>query len=783
VTRQRAGHLVPLGISGWELWRDVIVRSAGFPARQVLELSDPALASAADNMLSGSASHTHYDAAFDAAVERLTAATRGIASDPRFREAVTWQNRAAVRNCLDKVAAGEPRNVGGRKHEQVIARYLQRYTVKNDTIGFFGPVGWGAWTEDAKTVSLNVDDARRLSRRTVYFESWAIDTVARMLATDPAVVPWLSPHAVPENLLVERTLHRPKTDPAQLRDAEALLLSRCDGSRTVRELAAEMAQTDQPKLRTEEDVAACLQRWRREGLVTLGFEGPVEAWPEKTLRMKLSRIGDKTVRDRVMEVLDRLVAAREMVTDAAGDDRRLAHALDRLTEVFEEATGEAAARRHGQMYAGRTLVYEDTVLDGKVGLGRSLRDELASPLGLVLDSARWLVARIADEYRDLFIGMHRRWSARHGGPAMPLSTLLGMATPHLFYSAHNLAGPVRVAVNEFQERWVKVLDGVPDAHRSIFTSDQLTERIRQEFPATWLPWATAVHHAPDLMIAAPSAEAVCQGDYLAVLGELHMAFNPFEARLFVEQHEDPEGLLTADVADHGDGRIYLLPPKDWSTVTSRLTPPSALLSPRYKYWSIRSESAIAPGPRVALADLSVYEETGQLLVHSRNSGFQANLLEFLGELLSGAAVNAFKPMAPAPHRPRITIDKMVLARESWTFPATELSWASIRSEKERFLAVRRWRTEHGIPERAFYRSPVEVKPVFVEFSSITLVNMLAKVIRNTTAIPDGVVSLTEMLPDIEDTWFQDRRGVASTAELRIVAVDPLHQTTESHHVH
>jgi hypothetical protein len=33
-----------------------------------------------------------------------------------------------------------------RRREEVIASYWQRYCSKNDTIGFFGPLGWGGFS-------------------------------------------------------------------------------------------------------------------------------------------------------------------------------------------------------------------------------------------------------------------------------------------------------------------------------------------------------------------------------------------------------------------------------------------------------------------------------------------------------------------------------------------------------------------------------------------------------------------------------------------------------------
>ena len=51
---------------------------------------------------------------------------------------------------------------------------------------------------------------------------------------------------------------------------------------------------------------------------------------------------------------------------------------------------------------GRTLVYLDAVRDVRVELGQAVTQALAPPLGLVLDSASWLVNDITDRYRMLF---------------------------------------------------------------------------------------------------------------------------------------------------------------------------------------------------------------------------------------------------------------------------------------------------------------------------------------------------------------------------------------------
>ncbi|HJQ02752.1 MAG TPA: lantibiotic dehydratase [Jatrophihabitans sp.] len=763
-------HLVKLTDTGWASWREVVLRSTGFSAESVLALTDPELAAAADAAAADPSRLPAYRAEYQAAGDRLSAAVQKIAGSPRFREAVAWQNPKLLKLCLDKLAAGEPRNVRGRNHELTVASYLQRYSLKNDTIGFTGPVGWARWNSDGAPLTMAVDE-QFLTRRTVYFETWAIDSLARALSADPALRPWVVPRLFAAHRLDGATLHVPGRAPVPLTPRETELLALVDGVRTVRDLASEMTWSEFPELGNRTALLAALDSMVERGLLRLDFVGTIEAFPERTLQARLERIGDPAVREYALGILGRLMAARDQVSAAAGDDVALEAALAELGEVFQSLTGQDGERRGGQTYAGRTLVYEDTVRGVRIGLGPKLREQLAGPLSLLLESARWLVAEIGEQYDQLFLEIYQRRVAQSGSTAVPLAGILSLATPQLFYNMRSLAQPVRRAVAEFQRRWAEILQIPDDAAEVQLRGEDIAHRIAELFPPRPVPWATAIHHSPDFMLAAADADAVERDEHLFVLGELHLSFNTMESRLFVQQHDDPAWMLAAARADLGDRRIYSIPSREVPGVSSRVSPPSALMSPDYTYWTIHLEAAAPPGPIIPAADLTVYLEDGRLIVRSGSGSLEAPLLKVFGELLSAATVNAFKPIGHGTRSPRITLDRLVLARESWSFPAAEVEWAALKSEDERFLAARRWRRENGLPERAFYKVPVEDKPTFVDFRSLVYVNILAKSIRRSAEERDGTVSLTEMLPDQNELWLQDAAGARYTSELRFLAVD------------
>ena len=147
ITAERIDHHVAL-TDDWSLWRDFAIRSSGFPV-EGLEAFGP-----------------DEDA-------RLAA----VARDPAFREAVAWQSRESLARAVDKLAAGAP---GGpsrtRRRQDVVASYWQRYCSKNDTIGFFGPLAWGSFSEQGEAIAVRSGALER--ERVVHLETWAVEAVA-----------------------------------------------------------------------------------------------------------------------------------------------------------------------------------------------------------------------------------------------------------------------------------------------------------------------------------------------------------------------------------------------------------------------------------------------------------------------------------------------------------------------------------------------------------------------------------------------------------------------------
>jgi hypothetical protein len=750
------------------MWCDACLRSAGFPAERVLEICDDGLAAAADDLADGEpATRDHYAKVFAEAVDRLTVVIQRTAGERAFREAVAWQNPGLVRDCLDKAAAGERRNAKGRYHELTIANYLQRYCLKNDTVGFFGPVGWVLIGTEDIGVSM-VPGPELLARRTTYFEGWAIDAIADVIGNRPDVWPWLRPRVVPSAMLTGRVLRLPFERPTTLAAAEIRVLAQCNGRRTVRDIAG---------VPLDPEIVATLLRLREHGAVRIDLAGPLVTWPERALAERIDALADPVVRARARAPLDELVSARDAVAAAAGDPDRLVRASDALAGTFERITGSASTRRSGATYAARTLVYEDTVRGADVKLGRQMTDRLAGPLGLVLDSAMWLANTVADRFEVLAGEMLDRELAGTGSHAMPLLPLLTALMPALTNTPEGrpASSIVDEVVAEFRQRWRRVVDLPLDAFdrtsRHHVSTEVVAGRVAQEFGTDPPRWSGARWYSPDLMMAAADATALARGDLSFVLGELHCACNTLESQMFVAQHDDQDRLRAAMAASHPGGRrVFTIPRSDSPLTTSRMARATELMLPSYTYMCIGAESkSPPPGATVVSAlEMTVQRRGGELVVCHLTGDVECSLLDAAADPLSLLVCDAFQPFDGAHHRPRITIGCLVVAREAWTFQATELAWAFVEAEQQRFAQARRWRARHALPERIFLRVPVERKPMAVDFRSLPLVNLLAKSIRRTAEAGPGEVAVTEMLPDLDALWARDAAGGRYTAELRLV---------------
>jgi hypothetical protein len=298
--------------------------------------------------------------------------------------------------------------------------------------------------------------------------------------------------------------------------------------------------------------------------------------------------------------------------------------------------------------------------------------------------------------------------------------------------------------------------------------------VDEVFSAPAAGWPQARHQAPDVMIAASDVEALGRGDYFFVLGEIHPAACTIDSAFWMAQHPNPDELARANQVDVPEARVHSVLSKAWPRATVRTN--GVFIGERDHFLESGVDAAPAAPDRVLrVADLSVVERDGQLVVQTADGRLAWEIVAFLGDSLSGMAhTGGFRFLPPGlAHTPRVTVDRLVICRESWAFSAPELPFGSETSEAELFLAIRRWARRAGLPRFVFVRSPLEVKPFFVDFESPVLTSTLARSVRRAKDHEGGAVTLhvEEMVPGVEETWLPDAAGERYTSEVRLVAVD------------
>jgi Lantibiotic dehydratase, N terminus len=460
---------------------------------------------------------------------------------------------------------------------------------------------------------------------------------------------------------------------------------------------------------------------------------------EDELRAALERHRDGAVRTRGRDALAALEAARDGVAEASPESLEVA--LARLDAVFVDLTGRDPTRNPGMAYGARTLCYLDCLRDLDVTIGPPLVEGLAPTLQVLFEAGRWYSGRVCA------IGRQVIEAALPGDGPAPFAPVLRQVVRTLFETPPQL------------------YDVVAELHR------RLSRLLADPDPATVGPravaafadhqraWPPGVFSSVDLQIAAPDEAAVNRGEYLAVVGDIHLGGNPLVQGVFAHRHPNRPAFLNDFVASVGSGLPVLLPP--WAPtmgVESRGLPAT---TDDMVHIAVLPDTRAPYGRRTWLAE--------ELLVNGmdvvdRNGELRAPLIDvfWLPIFVSGVRVLTLLP--DDEHVPRTTIGRTVLRREGWRIAPADIP--------DRAEDVARFAYERGMPRRVFTKSPLERKPMYLDVESSVLCRILCRQARHAAAQPAGEpLTFTEMLPQPEDCWLADADGGRYVAELRIVAED------------
>ena len=726
---------------------------------------------------------------FDATLQHCTAAVSEIASQERFREAVVWQNRHVYKTAIKPLLEREPaptRSSKQRQREELIANYWQRYCVKNDTIGFFGPVGWARIVPNGPVITVR-PGSDLLATRNVRFESWCMEAMVQSLMGDISFEQWLAPRRLPLIDIDNTRLYLPLQPPINVSVEQAALLHACDGSRTARQIARDLLQMPKLGFKTEAEVYRKLRELRNRRLISWEWHIPIphQMDSETILGKMFGSIEEERVRQTSLSKLRELDESRMSLALAAGDAEKLAQALEDLETTFTRLTGASPTRSHGRMYAARTLVYEDCRRDVEVEVSKELIQSLGAPLTLLLEGARWFSFELAGRVKKIIEKIYEDLARKTGSSVIEGAAFYERVRPLIFTPDSLIYDSV---LKVFHKRWAEILNLDLQVHSVQCTSEELKPHVLAAFAAPRAGWPNARFHSPDVMIAASGQDAIRRGDYQFVLGELHPGEITISNCIFVGQHPSPEELFQALEIDLPEARVLPIASRHQPGANARTS--LVLHTSRDFFLDYSLDSAhSAPTRTLSLGNI-VFEKSGaRLIARTRDSRFVFDAIEFMGSALTSIGGADLKVVPPARHTPRITIDRFVVAREAWRFSPSEITFANEQDEAYRFINARRWARQHGLPRLVFVKTPAEVKPFFVDFDSPVLINIFAKMVHRTiagnnpdpllTLPPNPKITVAEMLPTPDKCWLPDADGQRYTSELRMVVVDLIDRLSRS----
>ncbi len=401
-------------------------------------------------------------------------------------------------------------------------------------------------------------------------------------------------------------------------------------------------------------------------------------------------------------------------------------------------------------------------------IGPAMLETLGSPLSLLLISVRWRTYQLAVKYNQIFKDIFSQIAGKSGAKTLPFLSFWYLACPLFWHDQTDFSSAIEA---EFQKKWQAIFQIAENSNRVEYSSEQLQSAVAETFRVPNSGWPSIRYTSPDIMIAASGPEAIARGDYQFVLGKMHVGVNTLNTQLFVLQHPLPEDLYRAAAFDQG-ARIVPIIPKNFRGNTSRASP--MLFSPADYHLELAPEPVNnSRSPMLAIGSLLIENDGGSLIVRTRDGKLRFGVEEILCDAAAQKIVNSFKILGPSTHNPRITIDKLVVFRESWSFNAKDLDFTQEKIDSARFLSVRRWARKKGLPRFVFVKAPSEVKPFFLDFDSPHCVNIFTKAVRQSAMAdtPDRPITLSEMVPSLEEIWLPDAKGQRYTSELRFVTLD------------
>lgn len=771
--------LDPSGATRWRIAPRFTVRMTGFPIEflaavrfeesraAILDLRNAPTPEAHDRL------EIRAQEVFEAELVRNTAALRGLGQTEAFREAVFLSNSASfpqIEKWIDGRVAS-PSKV--RSGVLTSSLYLQRFCAKNDTASFFGPTFWGRIGEENGPCIRVESWSGPKFRRATFFAHWAVNALAQWATRFPEAERAIQPRRVPSVALVGNRIIgvRPAIDRWQVVDEPLAvppeapaLYALVDGERTVDRLLIEA----QIRLGLDAETArVALAALVNAGLVTAHIEIPPGLFEPMEYLVNLLEHCGKDVAVHVMREM--LELKRRFEVAPLTKRRELLAAMEHL---FVSTTGISPHRGAGQMYADRSIVYEEAERNfAAFEVGGQLLSDF-NDLCTILDLLWTVTERDQELTQELITDwFSAQFPSEQRVPFLTYARAFVKDIEHIRQLMDHAAG-------ELQRITKQVYESLVPADKADSQVVRLTmDEIREVLARLGVVAAQGAVVNPDLTIAATSLEGLNNGDYRLVVGELHAHHDllTHSSWSFFLSQEDQRRL----------GRFVS------ERYAEAATPDEVVVNVVREHVHKTNAHILLDGPDVevqgrsrkpreevtSLAELEVRLVQGRLRLFAPKWNRFVRLTVSRVPSGSNERTSPLRPFSfprretvlPVPDQvkviPRIEVGRTVLQRRAWR--ADYADWKP-ESDVEKpgwslglYSRALELQQTLGLPERVFAKVAGERKGTLLDFSNYFLVHAFFKLWRE----HGGAATFTELCPDFHENWLSDVDGHYS-CELR-----------------
>lgn len=735
----------------WCFLPHFVLRSAGFPFSLLEAFRCPQTYAAASAVGWTDADlQAHADAAralFEREKQRGRAAIVELVSDPAFQEAIYLSSPDFFENNLGKyvkaVGSGQI-NSDLRRIERRLFSYIQRFAAKNETTSIFGPLNYGDFGPTAGQQACELaycedGDGALIRRRSVFLAYWAVKALAAAVSRDPGLAQDLPLRLHPMVQVVPGLglkLHQTGKD-IRLPPALVGLMAGIDGRRSTAQLCRECAAPE--RVAFHKLIASLLDR----GCVQRGpFVSSSELHLLGRLIADVDTLPDSPARRLWLERLQAWQGWCGTMSSAPLSERRMM--LRDAEARFTADTGLQARRGQGEMYADRTIFYEEALGNvQRLRFSLSTHDAMCCKLRGALELSAALGHHQWQHLRAEGLALLRRLSP--DGRALPFA---------------NFIAATQAQIPEFPEAPAPALLQQLEQQVRRQASAGQTRVVDVASSSLHLPEVShPLYSLPDMFISAADEDALRQGHFDVFLGKLHhhllvpswlTTFLPDEAGLRSELRQ----LLSTKGLDRLVGLEVMRRNKGF-----------------YAFTGTRILYAEEPAPdldveRLFMRDLLVgVDEHGQLRLfapgwphlnlyltladHARYAPFAMFSLPWLAQV----------QVSTGEHTPRVLIDGVVIQREHWLLSAQEILATRGADEFSSFMRLTQLCTACGLPQQVYAKGQ-DRKPIFID-----LAIPQCHVLLRAMAEKADTLHVEEMYPGPGGLWLNRAKG-GFTCELR-----------------